>query len=62
MKQLDLPASRCVVVEDSAVGIRAGKAAGCYVAALRDRDGLIDQSAADVVLADIRELPPLLGL
>lgn len=38
------------------MGIRAGKRAGLPVAALRDRDGLIDQSEADVVLLTIRDL------
>ena len=56
MTYFGLKAENCLVVEDSPVGIRAGKRAGLPVAALRDRDGLIDQSEADVVLLTIRDL------
>jgi len=34
LKQLEMPADRCVVVEDSIVGVRAAKAAGLRVVAL----------------------------
>jgi HAD superfamily hydrolase (TIGR01549 family) len=44
---------RCLVVEDSLAGIRAGEAAGAAVAALK---GL----AADIEIADLRELSALL--
>lgn len=62
MKLLHLSPAHCLIVEDSAAGIRAGKAAGCFVAALRDRDGMIDQNAADIVLTNLRQLLPLLDL
>ena len=45
-----------IFVEDSAIGIRAGKAAGAMVIALRDRDGAIDQRMADVIITQIGEI------
>lgn len=56
MQAFGLSPETCLVVEDSPVGIRAGRGAGLPVAALRDRDGLIDQSEADVVLPTIQSL------
>ena len=46
----------CMILEDSALGIQAGKAAGVRVAALRDRDGAIDQRMADVIITRIEEI------
>ena len=60
MQAFGLSPETCLVVEDSPVGIRAGRGAGLPVAALRDRDGLIDQSEADVVLPTIQSLLQLL--
>lgn len=48
MKELHLAPHECLIVEDSAIGIQAGQAAGAFVAALRDRDGLLDQRQADL--------------
>ena len=56
MQAFGLSPETCLVVEDSPVGIRAGRGTGLPVAALRDRDGLIDQSEADVVLPTIQSL------
>jgi mannitol-1-/sugar-/sorbitol-6-phosphatase len=50
---LGVPASRCLVVEDAAVGITAGRAAGAWTAGLRGLD-------ADVSIADLFELAELL--
>jgi len=50
MEKLGLAPSECIVVEDSYIGIQAGKASGALTLALRDRDGMIDQSKADAVL------------
>jgi beta-phosphoglucomutase-like phosphatase (HAD superfamily) len=47
---------QCVIVEDSALGIQAGKAAGAKVIALKDRDGAIDQREADVIIERIEQL------
>lgn len=62
MEQLGVCPEECAVVEDSQVGIQAGKAAGATVFALRDRDGLLDQSGYDGRMMRITELPRLLGL
>lgn len=56
MQAFGLSPETCLVVEDSPVGICAGRGAGLPVAALRDRDGLIDQNEADVVLPTIQSL------
>lgn len=56
MQTFGLTAGACLAVEDSPVGIRAGRGAGLPVAALRDRDGLIDQSEADFILPTIQSL------
>ena len=56
MEKLGLKAEECIVVEDSRQGIKAGKDAGCYTIA---RDGSrfnIDQSYADRIIIDLREL------
>lgn len=52
--------AQAIVVEDSPTGIRAGKAAGAFVCALRQPDGvLLDQREADLVIG---ALPDLLTL
>lgn len=56
MEKLGIRPEDCVVVEDSALGIQAGKAAGAKVIALKDRDGAINQSMADVIITRIEEL------
>lgn len=45
-----------IIVEDSRLGITAGKKAGAYVVALKDEYGAIDQNDADRVLDDIRNV------
>ena len=60
MRRLGVPAGDCVVVEDSPIGIRAGKASGSLVAALRPRPGVsLDQGEADVVMDSLWEVVPL---
>ena len=51
---LGVPASECVVVEDAPAGIRAGKAAGARVIALRttERDELLREAGADWIVND----------
>lgn len=56
MEQLKLKPAECLIVEDSSLGIQAGKAAGAKVIALRDRDGMIDQSEADIVISRMEEV------
>ncbi|SHK68924.1 sugar-phosphatase [Pseudonocardia thermophila] len=53
-QRLGVPPERCLVVEDSAPGIAAGRAAGAVVASLR---GL----PADVVLGSLRDLVGRVG-
>ena len=62
MRRLAVRPEEAVVVEDSPTGIRAGKASGALVCALRQPDGvLLDQREADVVLEDLFELVDLIA-
>jgi HAD superfamily hydrolase (TIGR01509 family) len=59
--RLGVPPQRCAAVEDSASGLRSAAAAGMWVVAVPNRrypppPGLVQ--AADLVLADLRELTP----
>lgn len=56
MDKLDLTPKECIIVEDSYIGIQAGKASGALTLALRDRDGMIDQSEADAILIHLNQL------
>ncbi len=55
---LGVPASECVVIEDAPAGIRAGKAAGARVLALRTtaKDAELQQAGADWIAEDCAEL------
>lgn len=55
---LALPAGECVVVEDAPAGIRAGKAAGARVVALRTtaREAELGEAGADWIVNDCSEL------
>lgn len=55
---LGVPGSRCVVFEDAPAGIRAGKAAGALVIALRSTaaDHELEQAGADWVIKGYSEL------
>jgi HAD superfamily hydrolase (TIGR01509 family) len=56
-RALDLPAARCVVVEDAHSGIQAGKAASMRVLAVESEQTLPHQAAAaDRVVPDFRGL------
>lgn len=48
-----------LAVEDSVLGIRAGQAANLYTVALK-QEYPVDQSEADVVIADLREIVNML--
>ena len=62
MSRLDACPEETVVVEDSPIGIRAGKAAGALVCALRQPDGVwLDQSEADLVIDELHELVELVA-
>lgn len=63
---LGLSAQKCVVFEDAPAGIRAGKAAGAMVIALRTMspDSELDEAGADWVLSGFSSLsllPPING-
>src|ERR671933_1131154 len=60
-RRLGVAPERCAVVEDSANGIRAGRAAGMLVVAIPNRHfppGDDALAAADVVLRSLSELTP----
>ena len=57
MGHLHVRPEETIVVEDSPIGIRAGKASGAFVCALRQLEGVwLDQRGADLVIGDLREL------
>ncbi len=55
---LGVPPSECVVIEDAPAGIRAGKAAGAHVLALRTTasDAELQQAGADWIVDDCADL------
>lgn len=55
-KTLKVPEDACFVIEDSEVGIEAGKAAGMTVAALRDDRFGFDQGKADHMMENLMEI------
>jgi beta-phosphoglucomutase len=57
-ERLDLPAGRCVVVEDAPVGVCAGRAAGAAVAALIGTAPRERYADADLTVSSLRELSP----
>lgn len=62
MARLGVSPDETVVVEDSPIGIRAGRAAGAYVCAVRQEAGVpLDQGEADRVIDRLREVLALLG-
>ena len=49
--------AECLVIEDSPLGIEAGKRSGARVLALRPHEGVnLDQSAADVVIDNLSDI------
>ncbi|WP_461226325.1 HAD family hydrolase [Lacticaseibacillus suihuaensis] len=58
---LGLPTKACLAIEDSAVGIAAAKGADLETWAVRPTGYVLDQRAADRVIAGVFELPRLLG-
>lgn len=58
-EKLGVDPSQCLAVEDSTVGITAGKAAGMKVAALLDNRFGFDRSLADREISSLREIPEL---
>ena len=60
--QLGLPASDCIVIEDSVNGILSGKAAGCFVVGITTSfsAGALEQAGADVVVPAFSVIESLL--
>ena len=60
-ERLGLEPAHCLVAEDALNGIRAGKAAGCPVAAVPTSfpEAALREAGADFVLGSVRELPAL---
>ena len=56
LSQLGYAPEECLVVEDSPYGIQAGKAAGMQVVGIRDTRFSYDQTAADWLIDETREL------
>ena len=57
MEVLGVEPAECLVIEDSPLGIEAGKRSGARVLALRPHEGVnLDQSAADVVIDDLSDI------
>lgn len=57
MELLGLEPDECLVVEDSPLGIEAGKRAGCRVLALRPHEGVtLDQTGADRIIDSLWDL------
>ncbi len=57
MELLGVAPNECLVVEDSPLGIEAGRRAGCRVLALKPREGVVlDQSGADRVIDSLWDL------
>jgi mannitol-1-/sugar-/sorbitol-6-phosphatase len=60
-ERLGVPPADCVVLEDAPAGVAAGRAAGMRVVALTTTHAPGELREADVVIADLRELPSVLG-
>ena len=59
MEALGVEPAECLVIEDSPLGIEAGKRSGARVLALRPHEGVnLDQSAADVVIDSLTDILP----
>ncbi len=57
MELLGVTPEECLVVEDSPLGIEAGRRAGCRTLALRPREGVsLDQSKADRIIDSLWDL------
>ena len=56
MKRLAIAPQECIIVEDSRTGIEAGKKAGACVLARDASKYRIDQSGADRIIRDLREI------
>ncbi|AXQ79312.1 HAD family phosphatase [Streptococcus chenjunshii] len=56
LQKLGVPASKAVAVEDSPSGIEAAKGAGIYTIAYLEERMAVDQSQADILAKDMKEV------
>ena len=56
MNLLGIESDSCIAIEDSPSGIKAAKGAGIYTIAKKNININLDQSKADLVLCDLREV------
>ena len=57
MEALGVEPAECLVIEDSPMGIEAGKRSGARVLALRPHEGVnLDQSAADTIIDSLADI------
>lgn len=57
MEALGVEPAECLVIEDSPMGIEAGKRSGARVLALRPHEGVnLDQSAADTIIDNLADI------
>lgn len=57
MEALGVEPAECLVIEDSPMGIEAGKRSGARVLALRPHEGVnLDQSAADTIIDNLTDI------
>lgn len=63
IERLGLPASSCLVIEDSVLGIQSAADAGCYVVGLVGTfaRSMLEESRADLVIDSLAELIPMWG-
>lgn len=59
--KLNLESKDCIVIEDSTIGIEAGKNADMCVIALKDKRFSLDQSKADYIVNDYNEIKLLIS-
>ncbi len=56
MKDYGVSRFETVVIEDSKMGIRAGKESGARIIALKDAMGISDQREADIIVDDLKDV------
>ena len=60
-RRLDVEGSECIAIEDSPLGVRSAKGAGCVCVAVRTgSNGHVDFGAADIQIDSLTQLTPAL--
>jgi sugar-phosphatase len=59
-RELGLPPTRCLCVEDTSVGVRAGRDAGLFTVAVTTTHVAADLSGADLIVTNLLEVSELL--